>query len=343
MCNNDFDKTILQKLGHDYKSETCKTCGYKKPDSCLSFKETEYGWIVVRNDDYVHLHDTELVIPSVTDQGEKVVGIGDLGFRGLKKVTIPDGIEYILPYAFSGCTELEEVNFLTAPTTSIVIKDYAFAGCKNLKNLTLPEKCVLDGVGIFMDNESMKEIVIPNGTEDLGNALFMNCTSLEKVLLPDSITGPSGARLFYNCTSLKEVYLGSVYDISDEMFMGCISLEELIFPTDIYRSGHRAFSGCVNLKKVVFENGVGEISGEMLFAGCTSLESITLPKELPLIAYLAFSGCTSLKEIRYEGTIEEWKKYCNSDNFLIDPYYMNLRDIVCTDGIIKVKDFIGAK
>lgn len=342
-CNNDFGKTILQKLGHDYKGETCKTCGYKKPDSCLSFKETEYGWIVVRNDGYIYLHDTELVIPSVTDQGEKVVGVGDLGFRGLKKVTIPDGIEYILPYAFSGCTELEEVVFLTEPTTSIVIKDYAFAGCKNLKNLTLPEKCVLDGVGIFMDNESMKEIVIPNGTEDLGNALFMNCTSLEKVLLPDSITGPCGARLFYNCTSLKEVYLGSVYDISDEMFMGCISLEEVTFPISIYRSGHRAFSGCVNLKKVVFENGVEDLDGEMIFADCTSLESITLPKELPLIAYLAFSGCTSLKEIRYEGTVEEWKKYCVSDNFLIIPYYMNLRDIVCTDGIIKVKDFIGAE
>jgi hypothetical protein len=171
----------------------------------------------------------------------------------------------------------------------------------------------------------------------------MNGTSLEKVILPDTITNPCGARLFYNCTSLKEVYLGSVYDISDEMFMGCISLEEVTFHISIYRAGNRAFSGCVNLKKVVFENGFEDLYGGMMFADCTSLESFTLSK-YPRLSYNAFSGCTSLKEMRYEGTIEEWKKYCVPySSFLIDPYYMNLRDIVCTDGIIKVKDFIGAE
>ena len=146
-CGINIGKETFPKISHDYKDGVCTMCGSHEPSEYIRFEFHEiYGWTVMLNfgDPVDHtdlsgrydLPITELYIPSYTDTGEKVVGIG--GFKDvqqLKKVILPEGIQYIDEYAFYGCANLEEVQFLGDPNSVLTIKQFAFHGCRNLKKL----------------------------------------------------------------------------------------------------------------------------------------------------------------------------------------------------------------
>ena len=60
------------------------------------------------------------------------------------------------------------------------------------------------GAGVFMNNETVKKIVLPDSVLTVGEACFQGCTALEEVVLPASLeTIPD--RLFYACDSLTSV------------------------------------------------------------------------------------------------------------------------------------------
>ena len=55
--------------------------------------------------------------------------------------------------------------------------------------------------GVFMNNETVKKIVIPDSVLTIGEACFQGCTALEEVVLPASLE-KIGARMFYGCDAL---------------------------------------------------------------------------------------------------------------------------------------------
>ena len=303
ICNIDIGKTVLPKVEHDYKEDHyCTICGGHE---YITFKSTTYGMVAVKKNGIDTEDLTELIVPTHTEDGIRVIGIEKLNFSNMKKVTIPDGIKYIFDDAFSNSNYLEEVVFLSESTTAVEIHKRAFYGCRGLKKITFPKNCVfVKAHHTFSLNKSLKTIDIPDGIETLGEFTFWGCILLEKVTIPDSVKTVE-RDVFKDCYSLKEVDLGNgITELSREMFMGCSALETIVIPDSVTRICDKVFYGCDNLKTVV------------------------LPKSLTELSSLAFYACISLKEIKFEGTIEEWKSK--------DFYVYSGERIICSDGVIEL-------
>lgn len=123
-----------------------------------------------------------------------------------------------------------------------------------------------------IDNTSIKEAIIGDCVDTLGNKLFSYCTSLSAVTIPSGVTTiDTGA--FYNCTSLSSVTI----------------------PSSVTFIGQEAFSGCTSLKNVNIPNGIEDVKG-MTFA-YTNVENITIPNSINRILNHSFDNCTNLKNV----------------------------------------------
>ena len=102
---------------------------------------------------------------------------------------------------------------------------YAFNGCENLETIYVEDGCsahrpyttiltstkvgpplgtFVGGVNVW-DLRELREIVIPDGVERIGNHWFYG-TDVESVMVPASVR-EIGTQAFYNCKSLKRVHL----------------------------------------------------------------------------------------------------------------------------------------
>lgn len=158
----------------------------------------------------------------------------------------------------------------------------------NETSITIPSK--IDGyevIGIncrfqngdIIPNSNLKEVVIQEGIQYIGDAVFENCISLEKITLPVSlICIDNGA--FLNCKSLKGFDLpDGLVCIDDSAFMECASLEEISIPNSVTYLGSYAFFKCTNLKKVHLSEKITKLYGDT-FGRCINLDSINVPKSL---------------------------------------------------------------
>ena len=147
----------------------------------------------------------------------------------------------------------------------------------------------------FIGDNTVEEVVIPEGVETIESYAFANLTALKKVVLPSTIRMIDlGA--FYGCTSLQVVEgIENVQFINQNAFANCalegkISLDNAIVLT------HYAFANNRNLKEVVISDAAQSI-GQFAFANCTSLETLTVNAERFKLGAYAFMGCRSLKEV----------------------------------------------
>ena len=102
--------------------------------------------------------DTDVVIPSVSPDGDRVTGIGDEAFyycTALTSVTIPEGVTTIGSCAFWACTSLTEI--------------------------IIPDSVTTIGAKAFSECYSMISVTIPEGVTTIGGWAFSGCTSLTDV------------------------------------------------------------------------------------------------------------------------------------------------------------------
>ena len=185
----------------------------------------------------------------------------------------------------------------------------------------------------------MKEMVIPEGTERIGNHWFC-CSEVEKVEIPASVR-EIGADAFYGCKSLTRVTfaLGSKLEkirsgsfcetgiervvvpksaekIREHAFRRCEDLKEVLFEAGsaLKTIGEEAFNWCTNLTQITFPEGFEKI-GISAFAR-SGLKSVEFPASLRKIARGSFAWCTSLKTVKFSeglevlGTDEDASMYC---------------------------------
>lgn len=119
---------------------------------------------------------------------------------------------------------------------------------------------------------NLKQIIISDSVEYIGDSAFQGCTSLDQVLIPDSVTF-----------------------IGDSAFQGCTSLEQIIISRKINYIRTNTFSDCTALKKVVLPKNIEGID-TYAFWGCVSLFDINLPDSIGYVGNKAFLGCNSLPD-----------------------------------------------
>ncbi len=153
----------------------------------------------------------------------------------------------------------------------------------------------------FIGDDTVEEVIIPEGVKTIGPYAFANLTALKRVVLPSTLERiDQGA--FYGCTALKTVEgLGSVKFINQNAFANC-SLEGSIKLDSVVALADYAFFGNASLKSVTLSASTQSV-GAYAFAGAKSLTSVTIPAEKIKLGRYAFSGCESLPTVSINASV----------------------------------------
>ncbi|MBE6548590.1 MAG: leucine-rich repeat domain-containing protein, partial [Ruminococcaceae bacterium] len=127
---------IAPALGHNYIDRVCTRCNGISPSEGLNFVSNGDGTCYVMKGTCT---DTDVVIPSVSPNGETVTGIGKEAFRNcssLTSVVIGDSVTSIGGYAFFNCSSLTSIEI---PDSVTSIGDSAFDLCSSLTSIVVDE------------------------------------------------------------------------------------------------------------------------------------------------------------------------------------------------------------
>ena len=182
-----------------------------------------------------------------------------LGKTAVTSVVFEVGVTAIGANAFSGFTNLEQVNASQCAKDLISIGAGAFNDCgkytsANFANCTALETVANDAFGTlteadFSGCESLASIDLSENTA-LNSVDFSGCGDLETVTLPDSVTTMN----FQNCESLASFTVPTgVITIAENTFNGCSSLETIDIHDAIVSIGTDAFNGCSSLSTVNYD------------------------------------------------------------------------------------------
>ena len=124
---------------------------------------------------------TDIVVPSVSPDGDSVIGIGDSAFydcKSLTSITIPSGVTSIGNHAFEDCTSLTSIEI---PDSVTSIGDFAFYDCTNLTSVVIGDSVTSIGIYAFGYCRSLESIEIPDSVTSIGDCAFQGCTDLKTV------------------------------------------------------------------------------------------------------------------------------------------------------------------
>ncbi len=289
----------------------------------------------------------------------RTIGTSAMYNTGLIEVNLPKGLENISffalagltrilsidlsqtkiteihPYAFSGCTALNEVKL---PDDLTYIGGGAFSGCTALKDITLPDALVEIGQYAFV-NTGLTAIVIPDNVAEIGYCAFgYHSNEYENMVADDSFTlvgkmnsaaqryatdsdseydyknnftfvTPEEYRQIQDYLNLERKKSGDYeYGIIDggAALTCCYSDESGVLTVPDEIDGNKItkiYPSCFTIVKaseIVIPDSVEELR-EMAFLNCTGLKKITLPANVKFIGDQAFDGCTALEEIEICG------------------------------------------
>lgn len=271
-------------------SEALRSIGGSAFYNCTSLADVELSPNTFRLS-YSSFQNT----PWLTANKEVVDGITYLGTVALSSNSALTFREGTLGIADNfHATNVDNVSNLTFPSTLRYIGSNAFSGF-GIKNIVLPDGLEEIGKKAFYQCANISEVSFPNTMQFIGESAFSE-TGLTQVLLPSTIS-KLGRWAFSNNGSLKKV----LYNVKDGMgmgiFSGCDNLVEAVVGSDVKILPPHCFGSCDSLKIVQLGESVERIS-ESSFEACGNLESIDFPESLRFIEKSAFEDCKRLKEIK---------------------------------------------
>ena len=254
------------------------------PDSLRTVIVT--GGTIIGDDAFQSCNElTSITLPdSVTSIGESAFA----GCYGLTSITIPEGVTGIGASAFSGCSALTDVYYQGDLSGWLGIEFRDTVTDWTLVGYEANPMC--EAENLYINGELLQgELVIPEGTQKIGDYAFYGCSGLTSIVIPDSVTS-IGEEAFNGCDGLTSItipFVGAKADGTGAKYFG------YIFGASSY--SYNDDNVPESLKEVIVTGGT--IIEDYAFKGCGNLTSITIPDSVTSIGYDAFVGCGGLTSI----------------------------------------------
>ena len=158
---------------------------------------------------------TNLVIPSGVT---RIKNYAFYKYKSLKSVTIPSSVMSVGKEVFYQCDGIKATYY-----------EGSIAQWCNIEFKTLWSNPVNYSNNLYINDQLVTKLVIPNGVKSIKDCAFTDCSSLESITIPHGVT-----------------------DIGVRAFWYCRYLESVIIPNSIRKIGFAAFSDCKSLQKIYF-------------------------------------------------------------------------------------------
>ena len=242
--------------------------------------------------------------------------VGDDAFQmsHLTELLLPEGLETIGKRAFAWTN----LNAVTIPASVTEIGDGAFSACNSLKEILVEEGSrsfeSVEGALYTWNEERL--ISFPNGREQtvymmpantvaVGDSALLYAGKVRTIVF-NSRLETIGYGSFQGLEKLRSIELpDSVVSLDTNAFRDCTALKTVELSAGLVSIGDGAFYGCSSLETLRIPDKVEQI-GINCFEDCSSLRTVTLPRSLKKIGYGIFLSCDSLTDVYYTGSKEEW-------------------------------------
>lgn len=169
---------------------------------------------------------------------KRIGGEAFYGCKNLKKLTIPETVEYIGGGAFYGCSNIWSLtyNAINAECGSFMESN------ASLEKIVIGDKVRRLPRGIFSGRE-FTEVALPVCLERIDDSAFSGCKNLTTINLSDSIRY-IGDNAFYGCSSLKNIHWPLRLTTIGSRAFRQTALETISLPEGVTSVGDGAFSDC---------------------------------------------------------------------------------------------------
>lgn len=114
------------------------------------------------------------------------------------------------------------------------------------------------GEGAFLGNDSIEQVLLPQGIEVIEGQAFQDCPSLQYVVMGTGLKR-IGQDAFSNCSSLKELRLPEGMTRIDSCICAyCSELEKVVVPQSMEEISSSAFMECNKLYLIFGSNSCAE-------------------------------------------------------------------------------------
>lgn len=169
---------------------------------------------------------------------KRIGGEAFYGCKNIKKLTIPETVEYIGGGAFYGCSNIWSLtyNAINAECGSFMESN------ASLEKIVIGDKVRRLPRGIFSGRE-FTEVALPACLERIDDSAFYGCKNLTTINLSDSIRY-IGDNAFYGCSSLKNIHWSLRLTTIGSRAFRQTALETISLPEGVTSVGDGAFSDC---------------------------------------------------------------------------------------------------
>ena len=258
------------------------------------------------------------LVPGKESYGSQLITTSDVGFSTITQY-------YYISDEYRVYTDSESTGLGGSTTTEhVYCNDLsgAFAECSNYKSIALPQ--CLKGIGqyMFLKNEVIESVNIPDNATYLGVKAFRNCKNLKSMALPNGIE-KIPAWTFAECGIVDLSFSERLDSIEEMAFYGCpiksanLSNVKYIGQSAFYGNYFQGELNLANLDTIrewAFNSSTSEITDikfsdrlkviEDYAFGKSNITNLILPEGLERIGNSVFSGFSKLENVEIPKSLQ---------------------------------------